>query len=122
MSKADIGTVNRKFEDAARKGDLDRLASLYTPDAMALPPDGALVRGRDGIKQMWGAIASQIGLKDVALHTLDLELAGDTAHEVGEATLQTERHGTVVVKFVVVWKRVDGHWRLHRDIWNAKGV
>lgn len=122
MSKADIGTVNRMFEDAARTGDLGRLASLYTPDAMALPPDGPLVRGRDGIKQMWGSIATEIGLKDVALHTLDLELAGDTAHEVGEATLQTQKHGTVVVKFVVVWKRVDGQWRLHRDIWNAKGV
>lgn len=24
-----------------------------------------------------------------------------------------------VVKYVVVWKRVDGQWRLHRDIWNT---
>jgi hypothetical protein len=21
----------------------------------------------------------------------------------------------------VVWKQVDGQWRLHRDIWNGKG-
>ena len=33
MSLSDISAVNRQFEDAARKGDLDRLASLYTPDS-----------------------------------------------------------------------------------------
>lgn len=121
MSQAEIAAINRQFEDAARKGDLDRLASLYTADAVALPPDGPVVKGRDGIKQMWGSIAQQIGLKDVRLTTLDFEQAGDTGYEVGEATL-TVSSGTAVVKFVVVWKRVDGQWRLHRDIWNTKGA
>ena len=36
MSLSEIAAVNRQFEDAAREGDLDRLASLYTPDAIAL--------------------------------------------------------------------------------------
>jgi ketosteroid isomerase-like protein len=26
---------------------------------------------------------------------------------------------TARIKYVVVWKRVDGAWLLHRDIWNA---
>jgi uncharacterized protein (TIGR02246 family) len=121
MSQVEIAAVNRQFEDAARKGDLDRLASLYTPDAIALPPDGPLVKGRDAIKQMWGTVAQQIGLKDVRLATLDFEQAGDTGYEVGEATL-TVSSGTAVAKFVVIWKKIGGQWRLHRDIWNAKGA
>lgn len=121
MSQPEIATVNRQFEDAARKGDLDRLASLYTRDAIALPPDSPMVKGRDNIKQMWGTIAQQIGLKDVRLNTTDLEVTGDTAYEVGEANL-TVANGSAAVKFVVVWKKVDGQWRLHRDIWNAKGA
>lgn len=121
MSQSEIAAVNRQFEEAARKGDLDRLASLYTPDAMAVPPDSRLVKGRENIKQMWGGIAQQIGLKDVRLTTLDLQVAGETAYEVGEATL-TVANGTAVVNFVVVWKKTDGQWRLHRDIWNAKGA
>jgi len=121
MSLSDISAVNRQFEDAARKGDLDRLASLYTPDAIALPPDGPVVKGREAIKQMWGAVAQQMGLKEVRLQTLEFEQAGDTGYEVGEATLALAS-GTAVAKFVVVWKKVDGQWRLHRDIWNAKGA
>jgi uncharacterized protein (TIGR02246 family) len=121
MSLSDISAVNRQFEDAARKGDLDRLASLYTPDAIALPPDGPLVKGRDAIKQMWGSVAQQMGLKDVRLDTLDFEQAGDTGYEVGEATLALSS-GSAVVKFIVVWKKIGGQWRLHRDIWNTKGA
>jgi uncharacterized protein (TIGR02246 family) len=121
MSLSEIAAVNRQFEDAARKGDLDRLASLYTPDAIALPPDGPVVKGREAIKQMWGTAAQQMGLKDVRLQTLDFEQAGDTGYEVGEATLALADR-TAVVKFVVVWKKTDGQWRLHRDIWNAKGT
>jgi uncharacterized protein (TIGR02246 family) len=121
MSRSEIAAVNRQFEDAARKGDLDRLASLYTPDAMALPPDGPVVKGRDDIKQMWASVAQQLGLKDVQLNTLDFEQAGDTGYEVGEAAL-TLSSGAAVVKFMVVWKKVDGQWRLHRDIWNTKGA
>ena len=120
MSRSEIAAINRRFEEAARKGDLDALAALYTPDAIALPPDSPMAKGRESIKQMWGGIAQQIGLKDVQLNTLDLELAGDTAYEVGEAVL-TVATGTAAVKFVVVWKRTDGRWYLHRDIWNAVG-
>ena len=121
MSLSDISAVNRQFEDAARKGDLDRLASLYTSDAIALPPDGPMVKGREAIKQMWGTVAQQMGLKEVRLHTLEFEQAGDTGYEMGEATL-AHAGGTAVVKFVVVWKKLDGQWRLHRDIWNTKGT
>jgi uncharacterized protein (TIGR02246 family) len=120
MSRSEIAAVNHQFEDAARKGDLDRLASLYTTDAMALPPDGPIVRGRDSIKQMWGSIAQQLGLKEVRLETVDLEVAGDMASEVGEAHLALAS-GSAVVKFVV-WKKVDGQWRLHRDIWNSRAA
>ena len=42
-------------------------------------------------------------------------------HEVGEAQL-TLGSGTAVAKYVVVWKKADGQWRLHRDIWNTKGT
>jgi ketosteroid isomerase-like protein len=66
-------------------------------------------------------IAQQIGLKDVRLNTLDLQVAGDMAYEVGEADL-TIATGKAALNFVVVWKKTDGQWRLHRDIWNTKAA
>jgi uncharacterized protein (TIGR02246 family) len=121
MSHTDIAAVNRAFEEAARKRDNDRIAGLYTADAIVMPPDAPFVKGREKIKQFWGSAIQQMGVKDVKLNTVDLELVGDTAYEVGEAVL-TLQSGGVTAKYVVVWKKVDGQWRLHRDIWNTKGA
>ena len=121
MSRIEIEAVNRAVEDAVRKRDTERLATLYTADAIVMPPDAPFVKGRDNIKQFWGSAIEQLGVKDVRLNTIDLEIAGDTAHEVGEAVLTLESGGTTG-KYVVVWKKVGGQWRLHRDIWNAKGA
>jgi uncharacterized protein (TIGR02246 family) len=124
MSTTEIAATNRAFEEAVRKGDVDRLAHLYTTDAMALPPDGPVVKGRDAIKELWGGVIRDMALRDVKLQTLDLEVAGDTACEVGEARLTLEppssQPTTVTVKYVVAWKKAAGRWLLHRDIWNAK--
>jgi len=72
-------------------------------------------------KELWGTVAQQMGLKDVRLQTLDFEQAGDTGYEGGEATLALGSV-TAVVKCVVVWKKLDGQWRLHRDIWSTKAA
>jgi ketosteroid isomerase-like protein len=37
MSTTEIAATNRAFEEAVRKGDVERLAYLDTTDAMALP-------------------------------------------------------------------------------------
>jgi uncharacterized protein (TIGR02246 family) len=123
MALIEIGKVNRMFEDAVRAQDPDRIASLYTGNAIALPPDGPVVRGQDGVRQLWTSVIKDMGLRDVALKTIDLEVQDDSACEVGQATLTLDPPGgqraTVNVKYVVVWQRFGDQWRLHRDIWNA---
>jgi uncharacterized protein (TIGR02246 family) len=123
MALIEIGKVNRMFEDAVRAQDPDRIASLYTGNAVALPPDGPIVRGQDGIRQLWSSAIKDMGLRDVTLKTIDLEVQDDSACEVGQATLTLDppggQHATVNVKYVVVWQRFGSQWRLHRDIWNT---
>lgn len=121
MSRTDIAAANRAFEEAARKQDGERLAAAYTADAIVMPPDGPFVKGRENIGQFWMSAIQQMGVKDVRLNTLDLEEAGETAYEVGEAVL-TLASGNVTAKYVVVWKNIGGAWRLHWDIWNTKGA
>jgi uncharacterized protein (TIGR02246 family) len=121
MSRTDITVVNRAFEGAARARDTDRIAALYTTDAIVMPPDGPFVKGREDIQQFWGSAIQQMGLKDVKKNILTFDDVGDTAYEVGEAAL-TLASGGATAKYVVIWKNVDGQWRLHRDIWNTKSA
>jgi uncharacterized protein (TIGR02246 family) len=109
---------NRKFCAAAGRKDFAGMAALYTNDAKVLPPDAPIVTGKKAIEEFWRSAAAALGLTSVTLKTVDLEAAGDTACEVGEADL-TLSAGQAKVKYVVVWRRgADGQWLLHRDIWN----
>lgn len=113
---------NRKFGTAIERKSYTDIAALHTDDALVLPPDGPIVKGRKAIENFWRDAAATLGLESATLKTLDLEVAGDTAYEVGEAQLRT-RTGPATVKYIVVWRKGDdGAWRLHRDIWNSMPV
>jgi uncharacterized protein (TIGR02246 family) len=43
--------INSKYNEAFRSGDLDRLVSLYEPDAVLASQPGQFVRGRENIRE-----------------------------------------------------------------------
>jgi ketosteroid isomerase-like protein len=60
------------------------------------------------------------GVKGATLTTLEAEGQGDTAYEVGKYTLTGEAGKVLDTgKYVTIWKREQGQWKLHRDIWNT---
>jgi uncharacterized protein (TIGR02246 family) len=83
-----IDEANRKFSAAAASKDYAGMAAFYTEDAKLLPPDAPIVSGRKAIEEFWRAAANALGLTDATLKTIDLEIAGDAAYEIGEADLK----------------------------------
>ena len=125
MSKREIAAGNRAFVEAAGKRDLDAIANLYTVDAIVLPPDSELVKGRDAVRQLWkGAMAD--GLSAVKIHSIGIQVAGDMAIDIGHATMSMAPVGsaatTVEVKYTAIWKRVRGQWRIKVDMWNSRSA
>lgn len=123
MSKDAIRATNRRFEEATSNGDAKAMAAVYTRDGSAFPPDGPIITGHDALSEMWGSVIDGMGLRGVKLETIDLEISGDTACEVGKATLDLSpadgEPTQATAKFVVYWKKEDGEWKWHRDIWNG---
>jgi uncharacterized protein (TIGR02246 family) len=116
---SDIEAANRTFMDAFARGDAAKLASLYTQDGKVLPPNGATITGPKDLEPFWQSLMDA-GIKRVQLEIDEVEACGDTAHEMSRATL-FGADGQVLdrMKYLVVWKRVDGEWKLHRDIFNS---
>ena len=117
-----ISDNNRQFEAAIARGDAAGCAAVYTDDGKVLAPDTPLITGRAAIQGYWQAIVD-MGVKGVSLRTLDLQEMGDTAVEMGAATLDIQTAGGETVhaeaKFVVVWKRqADGSWKWDTDCFN----
>jgi ketosteroid isomerase-like protein len=110
--------VNRIFdEEVIGRGDFAALDRIYTRDAKILPPGGEVIEGLGAIRDFWQAAARDLGATYCRLNPFEVELHGDTAHEVARGEVGTAK-GAVPIKYIVVWKRQDGAWRWHRDIWN----
>jgi len=117
--RASIDAVNAKWIELFDKGDFDGVASLYTVDATAFPPGSAMVKGRAAIGAMWKSMAEQTS--DPKLTTIDVKQLGPAAaREIGTFGLKTKgpTPKEVTGKYVVVWERVGGDWKLAADIWN----
>ena len=117
--RAAIEAANAKFGAAWGSKDAAAVTALYTANATLLPPNSARVTGSPAILEFWkGALAAAPARGK--LTTGEVEAHGDTAHEVGTYELSAA-DGVVVDKgkYVVVWKREGGQWKLHRDIWNS---
>jgi ketosteroid isomerase-like protein len=92
---------------------------MYTEHGELFPPNEKIVEGRSAIEQFWKA-AMDAGTKSVQLKTSEVEGYGEAAVDAGTYTL-TGADGRLLDqgKYLVLWKRVDGKWRLHRDCWNS---
>lgn len=113
-----IEANNKKFVEAFNRGDAAAIAAMYARDARALPPNGDMAEGRQEIQALWRS-AIVAGMKLVSLETVAVESRGDLAFEVGKYTMTLPNGQTDVGKYVVVWEKEGGVWRLAADIWNS---
>lgn len=117
--KAAIEAANARFAADFAKGDARAVASHYTAGGQAFPPNGDVAKGREAIAKLWKG-AMDAGVKSVKLVVVEVEGHGDTANEVGTYTLFDEGGKSIDSgKYIVIWKRDGGQWRIHRDIWNT---
>lgn len=114
-----IGEANEKFKQAIRTADGGVMPSLYTSDAVILPPNADAVSGQEAITQYWKSFF-QLGITDARPVTREVIVMGDYALEVGETTVYRD-DGALVDrgKIMVLWKNDGGTWKMHRDTWNS---
>lgn len=114
-----IQAANDIFMKTFAKGDAAGMGALYTEKGQLLPSNSEFVTGRKAIEGFWKG-AMDMGIKAAKLETIDLEEHGNSAWEVGKYTL-SGAGGQVMDqgKYVVIWKKEGGEWKLHRDIWTT---
>ncbi|MGZ8524644.1 MAG: YybH family protein [Chitinophagaceae bacterium] len=117
-AKTAIEAENAKFMDAIKKGDSAGAAANYSDDAQMLPPDSEPVN-KSGIATFWGSNI-RMGVKDVKLVVDDIAGNAEIISETGHyEILAAENKLLDKGKYVVVWKPVNGVWKMYRDIFNT---
>jgi len=120
--RAAIDQLGREFSAAYIRGDADAMANLYTADAVIFPERSGRITGREPIKRYWTLGPG----RRVTRHVLTPErivVDGDHAYDYGTFEIAGERDGTAWGpfrgKYLVVWRRDKGSWRMQLDMWNS---
>jgi uncharacterized protein (TIGR02246 family) len=122
IARDGVAQSNRRFVDAATRGDARAMASVYTEDAVFLPLDAETLTGQAAIERFWHS-GIRMGIRGLELETLQLERERAFAYEIGRYTLcfEPERDAptTDLATYVAVHRcERDGSWRRAVEIFN----
>jgi len=115
----EIKQANEGFLAAFNSGDTKALATNYTENAKLYPANSEVLEGTAAIEGFWGAVM-KMGIKKAQMETVTAQQIGNIAIEEGRYKLFVE--GDFMVdqgKYLVTWEKVNGQWKIARDIWNT---
>jgi uncharacterized protein (TIGR02246 family) len=119
---AALEAATQAWADAFNARDADAMAALTTEDVVLLPPNAEPVRGREAVHATW-RLATAKARTQIAVTTEETVIAGDVAWQMGVFAYSLPS-GAVVSrgKFLEIWKRVDGQWKIHRDMFSGNAA
>jgi uncharacterized protein (TIGR02246 family) len=117
-AKAEIEAANKEFMAFYAAGDTLGVANCYTEDGKVMNAGSPSVGGKNNIASLFaGMIKSGITKADLKLE--NVYGSEDLLVEEGVAFLYAGDNAVAEEKYIVVWKKEDGKWKLFRDIFNS---
>jgi len=114
------GTI--EWVDAYNAGEPDRIIALYAGDAVVMPPDAPSVTGDAALRSFLAdemAGARKGGITIVLTGDDESGMSGDLGWHHGTFKVVGEGGASLGTgKFLEIWQRQQGKWRITRDIWN----
>lgn len=116
------------FSEAYARANVQLLMDeVYAPDAFYLPPDSPILQGQDQFRGQFSfleryARADAPGPR-ISFEITDRQISDDLVTDIGVYTLRApdapaDAPGTRG-KFIVVWRRIRGEWRIWADGYSA---
>ena len=120
---AAIARVADDYVKATLAGDAKAVAALYTEDAIEMPPNQPMVKGRAAIQQYYEKVFGGMKMARFTLTHIETRAVGDSGYDVGTYQQNlTPQGGTALDetgKYVVILKRVGGAWKVAHAIYNS---
>lgn len=118
IAKKEIEEANRNFMELVANGDSIGLANSYTTDAKFMGAGAPAVVGRADIQRAMAGIVKS-GITKIDLRLMEVFGTEDLIAEEGELTLYAGDQAVADEKYIVLWKKEEGRWKLFRDIFNS---
>jgi ketosteroid isomerase-like protein len=113
--------ANKSFSSAYTAGDYDALAKIYAEDGKIFPAKASIITGRPSIKNRF-KVPTGSRILSHEIRPEEINIVGNYAFDYGYYEGKTEHENSNVStwkgKYVVVWKKISGEWKMYLDIWN----
>jgi uncharacterized protein (TIGR02246 family) len=100
-----------QWQAAFNAKDAAKIASLYAEDAVVMPPNQPIVKGRANIEAHWKGEIQQGGT-NMKLNPVESAISGSQAFEVGTSTMTLPGGQTDRGKYVAILKRAGNEWKM----------
>ncbi|RMF56304.1 MAG: DUF4440 domain-containing protein [Bacteroidetes bacterium] len=112
-ARAAIDEVDRAYGEAMRAGDAETIVALHAGDAVVLPPDAPVLRGKAAIAQAFREYYAEPLPVTLQLQEVVVASSGDLAYVIG-ASNGADGNG----KYLTVLRRTADGWVIVADAWN----
>ncbi len=122
--KKDINKILKNIEQFSAfyvAGDIESLVDSYTIDGKIFPNRTKIIEGKAKLLEFW---TPRNGNKTIR-HKItpnEIKIVKKTAYDFGyyEGTSQNAKGENFEFsgKYVIVWKKIKGEWKIYLDIWN----
>lgn len=112
----------KSFSSYVVAGDYERIVESYTEDAKIFPNNRKILEGKAAILEYW-TLPEGVQTTYHKLMPSEIKIIGQEAYDYGYYEGKTKRaNGTESSwkgKYVVIWRKEAGNWKMYLDIWNA---
>ncbi len=121
--KEAIKKITDDFNAAINAGNIDKLVSLYTDDAVRIPPNKPALIGKEAIRSMFQEQLDKFTVQNEGV-IVDLKVSGDLEFVRGSWTsINTPKDGSESLKYngsfvSVIQKQPEGSWKVICNIWS----
>ncbi|XP_072024105.1 uncharacterized protein [Amphiura filiformis] len=126
MAGAEIHEAKARWCELFNSGDAKGMAELYTEDCKICPPNAPIIEGREAFQKLAGMLIAS-GLKAEMHPCQDMQTGTNAANEgetlwergKGKFFKDDKSSGVDEIKYMVIWKRVNGSLKLYTEMWNV---
>lgn len=113
-----IAAGNQAWVDGMRRASADRIANIYSEDAVDCSSTGECLRGRDAILNHYRERVARTGRANSAsVRSLGSTMQGRFVYEWGHSQASYSNGDAVGGHYLTVWERQpDGTWKIFRNM------
>ncbi|WP_299125371.1 DUF4440 domain-containing protein [uncultured Winogradskyella sp.] len=124
-NSSDLEVINKNisaFSQAYMDGDIAGLVNMYTDDGMIFPNNRKIMVGKTDLLSYW-TIPEGVTILHHKVTPTEIHIENETAYDYGyyegKTLTKDKKEVSWQGKYVIVWKKINGIWKIYLDIWNS---